>query len=502
MAFRLADLSIRAKLRGVVALTALAALFLAGFAIVVHDTVAFRRQKLDDLITQARILGSISGAALSFDDPKAAREYLATLSARPDIKSAALYDSRGVLFADYERTSAMNPPPAEGQGYRFEGDDLLLFQEVRQRQELLGTVYLRAGLGGWARRKRYMAIVALVGLGALGLAMLLSTWLQGVIVRPLMEVTGVAREVVASRDYGRRVAKRGEDEVGVLVEAFNGMLAGIEQRESALEDANAALQSEIGEHRRAKEEVVVLNQSLERRVAERTAELEAANKELESFSYSVSHDLRAPLRAIDGFASLLVKNQADRLDERGLSHLERVRAATQRMGQLIDDLLRLSRATRSEMARRDMDLSDMAHAIVSDLRVASPDRKVEVVVAPGLRAHADFNLMRTVMENLLGNAWKFTSKREEARIEVGSLEQGGVEVFFVKDDGAGFDMRYADKLFGAFQRLHAMAEYAGTGVGLANVQRIIHRHGGRIWAESEPGRGAAFYFTLSPGGAP
>lgn len=502
MGTRLSDLSIRDKLRGVVALTALAALFLAGLAIVVHDTVAFRRQKLDDLITQARILGSISSAALSFDDPKAAREYLATLSARPDIRSAALYDAKGRLFADYERSDGVKPPPAEGQGYRFEGDDLLLFQGIRPRRDLLGTVYLRASLGGMARLKRYMAIVALVGLGALGLAMLLSAWLQGFIVRPLMEVTGVAKDVVASRDYGRRVVKRGEDEVGVLVDAFNGMLAGIELREAALEDANAALQSEIVEHRRAREEVILLNQSLERRVVERTAELEAANKELESFSYSVSHDLRAPLRAIDGFASLLVKNQGDRLDEQGRSHMERVRAATQRMGQLIDDLLRLSRTTRSEMARRDLDLSDLARAVISELRVASPGRQVAIQVAPSMPVNADPSLMRTVMENLIGNAWKFTSKTEGARIEVGCMEQNGATVCFVRDNGAGFDMRYADKLFGAFQRLHAAADYAGTGVGLANVQRIIHRHGGRIWAEAEPGRGAAFYFTLSPGGHP
>ena len=500
MGARFADLSIRAKLRGVVALTAVAALFLSGLAIVVHDTVAFRRQKLDDLTTQARILGSISSAALSFDDPKAAQEYLATLAARPDIREAVLYDAKGRPFAAYGLESPAQPPPAEAQGYRFAGDDLLLFQEIRQGNELLGTVRLRASLGRNARLRRYLAIVLLVGLGALGFALLLSAWLQGFIVQPLMEVTGVAREVLARGDYGRRAVKRSGDEVGVLVDAFNGMLAGIEQREAALEDANAALQSEIGEHRRAREEVTALNLGLERRVAERTAELETANKELESFSYSVSHDLRAPLRAIDGFASLLVKNQGDRLDEQGRGHLERVRAATQRMGQLIDDLLRLSRTTRSEMVRRDMDLSEVARAIVSELRVGSPDRQISVQIAPGMAVNADINLMRTVMENLIGNAWKFTAKKADARIEVGRAEQDGTPVYFVRDNGAGFDMRYADKLFGAFQRLHAMTDYAGTGVGLANAQRIIHRHGGRIWAEAEPDRGAAFYFTLSPGG--
>ncbi|HTL99263.1 MAG TPA: ATP-binding protein [Holophagaceae bacterium] len=498
---RLADFSIRAKLRGIVALTTILALLVSGLAMVVHDSLAFRKQKLDDLITQAQILGSISGAALTFDDPKAAQEYLATLKARPDIEEAALYDARGRVFASYARSSTLDAPSlAEAQGYRFEGDRLTLFQRMQEGGETSGTIYLRASLGKSARLRRYLAIVLLAGLGALGIALLLSAWLQRVITEPLLDVTEVARGVLERQDYSQRVVKRSEDEVGVLVEAFNGMLAAIQHREAALQEANEALHAEIVEHRGAREEVDALNQDLERRVMERTAELETANKELESFSYSVSHDLRAPLRAIDGFASLLVKHQSDRLDAQGQGYLERVRAATQRMGQLIDDLLRLSRTTRSEMSRRDLDLSELARAVVVELQVGSPERRVSVSVAPGLKANADFTLMRTVLENLLGNAWKFTAKKDEARIEFGRLEQAGDTVFFVRDNGAGFDMRYADKLFGAFQRLHAVTEYSGTGVGLANVQRIIHRHGGRIWAEAEPGRGAAFYFTLSHGG--
>ncbi|HXC16643.1 MAG TPA: ATP-binding protein [Holophagaceae bacterium] len=498
MAKWMADLSVRAKLLAIAALASAVAILFATAAMAARDSAVFRRQKVDDLTTQAQILGSISSAALTFDDPKAAGEYLATLRARPDIKEAVLYGADGKPFATYRGKGADEPfPAAEGDGYRYAGDDLILFQAIRQGGELLGTVHLRASLGLRRRLARSLAILLVVGICALGLAMLLAASLAKRLSRPLLEVAQVARGVVEGQDFSQRVVKRGEDEVGVLVEAFNRMLDRIEQREAALSAANGALQQEIEEHKVARGEVASLNLDLERRVAERTAELEAANKELESFSYSVSHDLRAPLRAIDGFSMLLQKHLDAGLDATGQGHLDRVRSATQRMGHLIDDLLRLSRTTRSEMFRRDLDLSELARVIAADLQVASPERKVDVSIAPGMTAHGDPTLMRAVLENLLGNAWKFTAKQAEARIEVGRLEKGQGNIYFVRDNGAGFDMRYVDKLFGAFQRLHAVTEYAGTGVGLANVQRIIHRHGGRVWAEGEPDRGATFYFTLS-----
>ncbi|HET6330512.1 MAG TPA: ATP-binding protein [Holophagaceae bacterium] len=497
-ALRLADLSVRAKLLGVAAIASVVALLLASAAIAVRDRVTFRAQKLEDLTTQAQILGSISSAALAFDDPKSAGEYLATLRARPDVKAAVLFNASGDPFATYRREGADALfPPVEGDGHRFAGDDLLLFRRITQGREVLGTVYLQASLGLRQRLWRSLGILLIVTVCSLGVALLLSATLSGRLSKPLLEVAQVARDVVEHQDYSQRVMKRGEDEVGVLVEAFNQMLGRIEQREVALSAANGALQQEVEEHMAVRDEVASLNVTLERRVAERTAELEAANKELESFSYSVSHDLRAPLRAIDGFAMLLQKHAGASFDATGQGHLDRVRSATQRMGHLIDDLLRLSRTTRSEMSRRELDLSELARGIAADLKVAAPEHEVEVSIAPGMRAYADPTLMRTVLENLLGNAWKFTAKQAESRVEVSSVEKGDETIYFVKDNGAGFDMRYVDKLFGAFQRLHAMTEYAGTGVGLANVQRIIHRHGGRVWAKGEPGRGATFCFTLS-----
>lgn len=234
------------------------------------------------------------------------------------------------------------------------------------------------------------------------------------------------------------------------------------------------------------------------RLSDRQAELERTNQELEAFSYSVSHDLRAPLRSIDGFSQALLEDCGDVLPQEGLEHLHRVRNAAQRMSQLIDDLLQLSRLGRAPMADEEVNLSELAAEVAGELSNAEPRRQVRVEIAPGLVARGDSRLLRVVWENLLGNAFKFTSKRPEARIEVGAITgDDGQTEFFVRDNGAGFDPRYAARLFVPFQRLHSASEFPGTGIGLATVQRVIHRHGGRIRAESQPGSGTTFYFTLS-----
>lgn len=235
---------------------------------------------------------------------------------------------------------------------------------------------------------------------------------------------------------------------------------------------------------------------LEELVQERTRQLEASNQELESFSYSVSHDLRAPLRSIDGFSQLLLEECGDQLDATARNHLQRVRANTQRMGHLIDDLLLLSRVTRRSLSHGKVDLSGIALAVAADLRENESGRMVEFHCQPGIWAQGDEKLLRVVLENLLGNAWKYTRKEAHPVIEFGVQRLDGTDCHFVRDNGAGFDMNYHHKLFGAFQRLHSMEEFPGTGIGLATVQRIIHRHGGRVWANSRPGAGATFYFTL------
>jgi len=268
---------------------------------------------------------------------------------------------------------------------------------------------------------------------------------------------------------------------------------------------------DVTERYRLREELQRYATELEQRVAERTRELEAraeelrrnstalvaANEELDAFAYSVSHDLRAPLRSIDGFSQVLLEDYGTQLDEPGRDALRRVRAATQRMGMLIDDLLKLSRLTRGELRAEVVDLSAMAQSITAELQKTAAERRVEVTIRPGLEAHGDPRLLQVALENLLGNSWKYTAKQPRARIEFTATEENGSRVFLVRDNGAGFDMKYVNKLFGVFQRLHSGAEFDGTGVGLATVQRIITRHGGRIWAEGAVNKGATFYFTLA-----
>ncbi len=250
------------------------------------------------------------------------------------------------------------------------------------------------------------------------------------------------------------------------------------------------------EIKQAEEEIRLLNTELERRVILRTAELEAANRELESFAYSVSHDLRAPLRSIDGYSKLLMEDYVGSLDEQSKEYLHNVRIAAQRMSQIIEDILNLSRVTRAEMTRVTVDLSHMAREVLGDLHKRQPERQVVAELHDPLTTEGDPNLLYLLLQNLVGNAWKFTSKRSQAYIELGVIRQEGQKIYFISDNGAGFDMRYVSKLFLPFQRLHQQDEYEGTGIGLATVQRIVQRHGGRVWAEGQVDQGATFYFTL------
>jgi signal transduction histidine kinase len=258
---------------------------------------------------------------------------------------------------------------------------------------------------------------------------------------------------------------------------------------------------DISARREAELALRQLNEQLEQRVRQRTRDLEIANKELEAFSYSVSHDLRAPLRSIDGFSQVLLQRYTDKLDDAGRDYLGRVRRASQRMGELIDDLLQLSRLTRGTLRRQETDLSELATMLVQELRKSAPERAVAVAIQPGMKAHGDPGLLRALLDNLLGNAWKFTRHAEHAAIAFGNETCDGELVYFVRDNGAGFDNAYAHKLFRVFQRLHGGDEYEGTGIGLATVSRIVQRHHGRVWATGEPNKGATFYFTLPQRGA-
>jgi len=288
---------------------------------------------------------------------------------------------------------------------------------------------------------------------------------------PLDQLIAAAR-TAGSGDFSFRIENPKDDEFATLTQAYNEMA------------------SELGESERKIRENETNLRTMNGRLSE-------TNKELEAFSYSVSHDLRAPLRAIDGFSHALVEDFGALLNAEGLDYLTRIRHGVQRMGNLIEDMLKLSRVNRSEVMREMVDLSSMVASQAEELASQEPARDTELVIAPAVTAMADRRLLRILIENLLGNAWKFTKARHKARIEFGLREDRGRHVFFVRDNGAGFDMKYAGRLFSAFQRLHSAAEYEGTGIGLAIVKRIAARHGGLVWAEAAVGVGATFYFTLS-----
>lgn len=317
-----------------------------------------------------------------------------------------------------------------------------------------------------------------------------------------------ANEVALNQAYelGRKALADGLGVLDIAITHHNALDAVVEGEPAiarSVEIAKAAeflaetlspFEMSLRGYRDTNDRLIAMNETL----AQARAAAEAANLELEAFSYSVAHDLRAPLRGVDGFSRALLEDYADKFDDEGRGYLEHLRESAQRMGRLIDDLLALSRVTRSELAREQVDLSGLARSVAAQLRRAQPDRRIEIVIAAGMVVDGDARLLRIALENLLGNAWKFTGRSAEPRIELG-VTSGGDSAYFVRDNGAGFDMAYASKLFGAFQRLHSADEFEGTGIGLATVQRIINRHGGRIWAIGEVDRGATFCFTLGGG---
>ncbi len=491
--------SIRNKLLLIVLVTTFSALAVASAIFLAYDVSSYRSLRMNDVQTQLQLLSASVIPALEFEDPTVAAENLDLMRFRPSVRAAAIYDARGRLFARYVREDVTHEFPELPGEDGVEQDFYLLTASNRivSNSEILGTGYLVADFPLMERILRYTGVLALVALGALAMSALVALQLRSLITRPLLSIVGIAREVVATKQYARRAEKISEDETGTLVDAFNDMLAVIEQRTDAMEHVNRKLEAESAEHDRARQTIMVLNAELEGKVLERTQQLQSTNQELESFCYSVSHDLRGPLRSISGFTQAMVEELPKELPGDSRRYLDKVLAATKRMGQLIDDLLNLSRVSRGGLVRSQFDLTEMARDVIKDLQARDPTYKPDVSVWQGMAAEADPKLLRIVLENLLGNAWKFSSKKENPRIVVGVMKEGTREVYFVRDNGAGFDMKFADKLFGAFQRLHAMHEFPGTGIGLATVQRILNRHGGRIWFDSAPDNGASFYFTLN-----
>lgn len=481
------DWPIRKKLTAILLTIAAMVLLLTSAAFITSEILTFRAMTRSNLATLGRVLAANSTAALAFANEPDAREILGALKFEPHVVAAALYDARGTLFASYVTAAAASgtPPPRPiVDGYRFEGRHLVGAEPVAEAGGArLGTLALYSDTGVIAEALRISgAIAAGVALLALLTAWVLGGKLQQRISGPILSLAATATAVADRHDYSVRAPEAGRDELGLLTGAFNHMLGRIQDQESALQRYATQLEERVAERTRELEA--------------RNADLVAANAELDAFAYSVSHDLRAPLRSIDGFSQVLLEDYGAKLDEAGHESLRRVRAASQRMGHLIDDLLKLARLTRSEIRAEPVDLSAVAEAVVADLRVGAPDRHVEVVIAPGATAVGDARLLRILLDNLLSNAWKYTSRRADARIEFGKQDRNGQKAYYVRDNGAGFDMRYADKLFGLFQRLHTSSEFEGLGIGLATARRIVNRHGGQIWADAVVGGGATFFFTL------
>lgn len=454
------------------------ALLLACAGFFAYDQITFRDNLVRTLSAQAQIIGANSISSILFNDPQAASSTLQGLQGSRNIASAGIFTSDGRLFAQYSRQPGENivtlpqPAPGEAEGHWFRTNHLVLVRRIMSGGRSIGYVYLRADLRELDERlRRYSLIAVAVLLVSLLAATLVSSAFRKSVAQPIMQLAETAKRVSRDKDYTVRVTPmtQGNDEVAVLVNSFNDML----------------------------QELHKSHDELEQRVTERTRELVAANRELEAFSYSVSHDLRGPLDAINGLSYLLLSQYKERLDDQTLDLIENIRLSGKRMAELIEALLNLSRVSRSAMRPERVDLSEIARSTIQELRRSAPERKVEFIAPAKVEVHGDAQLLRVLMENLLRNAWKYTSHHDSARIEFGLSQEEGQTIYFVKDDGSGFNPDSADRLFQPFQRLHSKSQFPGNGVGLATARRVVHRHGGEIWAQGAVEKGAILYFKLA-----
>jgi signal transduction histidine kinase len=459
-------------------------LLLAALAFFSYDLFSFRQSLIVALEADAQIVGDNSVSAILFNDQQSAIQTLASLQHSPNVAGAIIRMPDGLLFARYgavspsQKASIHNLAPGENdRWWPSPNERVLVAHRVTFEGKTVGIVYVVGSLAEMHQRaRRYALISGLILLLCMAASLPLSAWSRRWITEPMASLAATAMTVSRQRDYTLRAETDGNSrEIRTLVSAFNGMLAQIQQRDQALTEAR---------------------DELEARVEARTAELRAANRELEAFSYTVAHDLRGPLDAVSGIVFLLTQNAAMESEGQAREMLEQLKTSTAGMAVLIDDLLHFARATTAPVKREGVNMSAMAREIAADLHRSHPERRAHFVIAELPEVETDGGLLHIVLDNLLRNAWKYTSHHADALIEFGGKPQGDGMIYFVRDDGAGFDTEGRERLFQPFQRLHSKSEFPGTGIGLATVERILKRLGGRIWAEGVIEVGAAFYFTL------